>query len=115
MFRLLALSLRLITLSSLLFCVRAFAQFEVAPDHFDSPTRQNTVKKKAKAQPATTAHVAIDASDVARAARLRDRLNGDRKSRQARRLQRTRTILRDFAAAANKTKVDKDKAVAVNP
>jgi hypothetical protein len=41
--------LRLIALASLLFCVRALAQFEVAPDHFDSAEHQKTIKKKARA------------------------------------------------------------------
>ena len=47
--------LRLIALTSLLFCVRALAQFEVAPDHFDSAAHQNTVKKKARVSRGTRA------------------------------------------------------------
>jgi hypothetical protein len=50
--------LRLIALSGLLFGVRAFAQFEVAPDHFDSTSasHKNTASKKAKTGRAATTH-----------------------------------------------------------
>jgi hypothetical protein len=48
--------LRLIALSGLLFSVRALAQFEVAPDHFESAQHKNTANKKAEAERAATTH-----------------------------------------------------------
>ena len=39
--------LRLIPLATLLFSARAFAQFEVAPDHFDSKPKNEAARKPA--------------------------------------------------------------------
>jgi len=45
--------LHLIPLACLLFSVRAFAQFEVAPDHFDSSPSQPVHRSAVKSQPTT--------------------------------------------------------------
>jgi len=87
----------LIALAGLFFGVRAFAQFEVAPDHFDSAASQNTLKKKAKAAPTATAHPVTDASAVARAAAPRDRQNSTHSaSRTAHGLQSYKSTQRRF-------------------
>lgn len=54
---------RFFALSVFLLGVQAFAQFEVSPDHFDSPAakqahRRAAAKSQAKAAPATNAAVA---------------------------------------------------------
>ena len=45
--------LRLIPLACLLFSARAFAQFEVAPDHFDSSPTQPVHRSAVKSKPTT--------------------------------------------------------------
>jgi hypothetical protein len=45
--------LHLIPLACLLFSVRAFAQFEVAPDHFDSSPTQPVHRSAVKSKPTT--------------------------------------------------------------
>lgn len=47
--------LRLVPLAALLFSARAFAQFEVAPDHFDSkPKTERRLRSRPKARPGLT-------------------------------------------------------------
>jgi flagellar biosynthesis/type III secretory pathway protein FliH len=56
--------LRLVPLACLLFSARAFAQFEIAPDHFDSdrtePLRSTDAKTKARAAAPREAQAAIE-------------------------------------------------------
>lgn|SRR5262249_5107727 len=50
--------LRLISLPVFLFGVRASAQFEVSPDHFDSPAQKQMAKKPGQAKARTSASAA---------------------------------------------------------
>lgn len=119
MYRLLALKvLRLVVLSSLFFCARAFAQSEVAPDHFDSATSHNTVKGKAKSERVVKAKLVAPASVVAKAMTLPDRQNRELSaSRTAPRLRHGKDVqqrLRNQAVAAPRKCRDKEQDVAVS-
>ena len=69
--------LRLVPLACLLFSARAFAQFEIAPDHFDSdrtePLRSTDAKTKARAAAPREAEAAIEPVSV-RAPQLNRRI-----------------------------------------
>ena len=78
--------LRLIALSTLLSGAHAFAQFEIAPDHFDSEgkktaTHSTAAKNKAVTPAANAARVAAVSGKTGRAGSLPDRksLNQDSK------------------------------------
>ena len=117
MSKLLALqSLRLVVLSSLFFCVRAFAQFEVSPDHFDSGTPHNRVMKKTKTERVTTAHLAAAVSVVAKAT-SQDRQNGGQSaSRAGQAFQPGKDVqhLSNQAVAVRRKSSDKEQDVAAS-
>lgn len=111
--------LPLIAVASLLFCARALAQFEVAPDHFDSAARQNTVKKKAKTERAATNHLLTDGSALATAATPRDRQSGGLSaSSAARRLQFGKNVRRhpsrNHVLAERRQRRDKEESAAAS-
>ena len=111
--------LRLIALSTLFF-VPALAQFEIAPDHFDSGKKnipRNVAKTKAKtAQPATVPGV-VGTSASSGAATIRDQ---DKAGPQAaQRVQPKGNMQRDVsgnqAAAARQKHSEKARTVATLP
>jgi hypothetical protein len=108
-------SLRLVALSSLFFCVRAFAQFEVAPDHFDSGTPRNRVMRTAKTERATKARLV--ASVVVKATSP-DRQNGGHSAtRAAQALHHGKDAqqrLSNQAVAVRRKKRDKEQVVAAS-
>lgn len=121
MFKLLARNaLRLIVLSSLFF-VPALAQFEVAPDHFDSAQKNGIPKNVAKttaktAQPATVPGVAV-APGSAGAATIRGRhKSGTGAGQTGQRLQPRRNMQRNLSGnqvvAARQKHSDKARTVA---
>ena len=120
MFKLLARNvLRLIALSSLFF-VPALAQFEVAPDHFDSAPKNGIPKNVAKttpktAQPATVLGVAV-ASGGAGAATRDQHKGGPGAGQAVQRLQPRRKMQRNLSgnqvAAARQKHSEKARTVA---
>ena len=121
MFRSLALKgLRLIALSSLFFCVQAFAQFEVSPDHFESPTPQHTAKKKMQAKPAPTTHLVQRTPAIAGTGTPRNQQNsGQSASRVADRRPSRRNLQpglkQSQVAAVRRKRSDEKQNVAVSP
>ena len=121
MFRSLALKgLRLIALSSLFFCVQAFAQFEVSPDHFESPTPQHTAKKKMQTKPAPTTHLVQRTPAIAGTGTLRDLQNSGKSASPVAHRRPSRRNLQpglkqsQVAAVRRKTR-DAKQNVAVSP
>ena len=110
--------LRLIAFASLFFGVRAFAQFEVAPDHFDSAKSQKTLKKKVLPAPTATTHSITDASAVAKATAPRDRQsNAQSEDRAAHGLQSYKSIQRRLHRSqviARRKRPGKEKIIAVS-
>lgn len=111
-------ALRLIVLSGLLLGMRALAQFEVSPDHFDSAAHQNTVQKKAKTERATTSPVR-DASVTPGSAAQAGQNGGGNASRAAQHPQPRRRLQRpaDHAqvAATHRNHNTEEPSVAVSP
>lgn len=126
MYRSLALNgLRLIAFSSVLFCLQAFAQFEVSPDHFDSPRSQNTVRKTERKKETQTkrtpaAHLVQSAPAIAGASTPRDRQNrGQSASRMAQRRQSQPTLQQGVKqsqmAAVHRKRSNQKQTAAVSP
>jgi hypothetical protein len=120
MFQLSALKgLRLIALVGLLFGVRAQAQFEVAPDHFDSSAHKNTGDKKAKISNAVRTHSVHNASVKPASAVQPKQRGGAKASSTAQRPQPRRNLQRhvDHAqvAATRRNRSQEEQIVAVSP
>jgi hypothetical protein len=110
--------LRLIALSGLLLGMRALAQFEVAPDHFDSALNKNTANKRAKSERAATTHpgkVSVTPGSAVQAGQS----GGGNASRAAQRRQPRRNLRRRAdhpqVAAAHRNHNAEEPSVAVSP
>jgi hypothetical protein len=121
MFKSLALKgLRLIVLCILFFCVQAFAQFEVSPDHFESSTSHNSGSKKTQAKRSPTAQVGPGVPAIAGTSTPRDQQSGGPSaSRMAHRRPSRRSfqpgLKQNQVAAVRRKRVDEKQNVAVSP
>lgn len=105
-------ALRLIVLPSL-FAVPALAQFEVAPDHFDSQdkkVRQKVVKTQAKS--ARPARVPAVAAVSGSAALIRDQRSGGPSTRRAAQHKPALTLSGKQVIADRRRRNDKERSVA---
>jgi hypothetical protein len=110
--------LRLIAFASLFFGARAFAQFEVAPDHFDPAVSQKSLKKKALPAPSATTHSVTDSSAVAKATAPRDRQSSAQsEGRAVHGLHSCKSIQRRFdrgRVSASRKRPGKERIIAVS-
>ena len=111
--------LRLIVLCSVFFCVQAFAQFEVSPDHFESPAPQHAAKKKMQAQPAQATHLVQPTPALAAAGTApHQQSSGQSASRVAERRPRRKlqpALKQSQVVAARRKRSDEKQNVAVSP
>jgi hypothetical protein len=117
--------LRWMPLSALLWSVQALAQFEVAPDHFDSTEKDAVMhraaaKDKTKATPRPTSNTGTPTSSVGWVATVHHKGNVERTSRRAARRPQLKPSAEpgwggDRVAVARRKRAAGNKIGAVSP